>query len=281
MIELQNKKIPDSSCLTKAQRWQIADWMAEARLPQINAGLMPVKPRRSFYGTYIKRVIDIAVSLAALLVTLPINLILGLVTYFDVGRPVLFAQERMGKDGKVFLLVKFRNMTNETDETGELLPPAQRVTGWGRFVRKTSLDELLNFWSVLKGDMSLIGPRPLPPEYTHRYHARHKMRLAVRPGLECPPHEPTSHVRTWHEQFENDVWYVENLSFRTDCRMLLNLVRFALHPKNTADRASAGRKGTFMGYDTEGRAVNTEAIPTEYLERIFAASEPDASKGYR
>ena len=165
------------------------------------------------------------------------------------------------------MLIKFRNMRNTTDEKGELLPPAQRVTKFGKFVRKTSLDELLNFWSILKGDMSLIGPRPLVPEYTHRYNKRHKQRLAVRPGLECPPRELNNRVWTWQEQFENDVWYVENVSFLTDCKMIVNLIRFALDRKSANARAMAER-GTFMGYDLDGIAINLDGVPQEYIDNV-------------
>ena len=202
--------------LTKAQRWALADRLAAERLPRINAHSEPVRPSETIYARYVKRLVDILLSGIALIVTLPLNLIIGIVTVFDVGFPIFFKQERIGRDGKPFTIIKFRNMRNTCDERGELLPPDQRVTTFGRFVRKTSLDELLNFWSIFKGDMSIIGPRPLVPEYTHRYSDRHRMRLAVRPGLECPPRMIGHHVWTWQEQFENDVWYVENVSFKTD-----------------------------------------------------------------
>ncbi|MCD8354641.1 MAG: sugar transferase [Clostridiales bacterium] len=259
----------DRAELTKAMRWQIADWLAEERLPEINAKLEKVHPRQGIYSKYIKRLIDIIVSLLAVIVTLPINFVIGIVTFFDVGRPLFFLQERTGRNGKPFKIVKFRNMTNEVDEKGELLPPGQRVTKWGRFVRKTSLDELLNFWSVLKGDMSLIGPRPLPPEYLGRYNARHKARLSVRPGLECPPHEAIDHVWTWQEKLDNDVWYIEHVSFLTDCKMMVRLVQFALNRKNASARANV-KIGTFMGYDTCGRVINLDGVEQKYIDRAFA-----------
>ena len=208
------------------------------------------------------------VSGVALVLTLPINLVAAVMTLKDVGRPIFFKQDRVGKDGRLFKLVKFRNMTNERDERGELLPPSQRVTRFGRFMRKTSLDELLNFWSVFKGEMSLIGPRPLVPEYMGRYSKRHKMRLAVRPGLECPPREFTDHAWTWQEQFENDIWYVEHVSFRNDCKMMLNLVRFALDRKNSNVRASAER-GVFVGYDTRGNAISLDELDQSYIDSFM------------
>ena len=255
--------------LTKNQRWQVADMLAADRLDMINKTCELVQVKRTIYTRFIKRTIDIVVSLIALIVTLPINLVIAVVTFFDVGRPIFFVQERVGKDGKIFHIIKFRNMRNTRDEKGELLPAKQRVTKFGRFVRKTSLDELMNFWSILKGDMSLIGPRPLVPEYSHRFNARHRQRLAVRPGLECPPHQLNGRVWTWHEQFENDVWYVENVSFLTDCRMIINLIRFALDRKSTEARATATR-GIFMGYDLQGMAISLEDVPEEYFTRVDA-----------
>lgn len=257
------------SDLTKAQRWQLADYLAEQRLPEINQKCREVKPANNFYSRYIKRLFDIVIALLVLLVSLPVNLVIFIITAVTLGRPIFFRQERIGKDAKPFMIMKFRNMTNETDERGELLPPAQRVTKCGKFLRKTSLDELLNFWSILKGDMSLIGPRPLVPEYTHRYNNFHKMRLAVRPGLECPPRKQLDHVWTWQEQFDNDVWYVENVSFLTDCKMLLNLVRFALDRKSTQARANVNERGTFFGYDENGNVINLNGVPQEIVDQIF------------
>ena len=258
--------------LTKAMRWKIADWLAEERLDDINAALEDVKVPDTFYVKYGKRMLDFVLALAAFTVTLPINAVIGIVTCFDVGFPIFFKQTRIGKNGKPFQIVKFRNMRNTVDERGELLPPQQRVTRWGRFVRKTSLDELLNFWSILKGDMSIIGPRPLPPEYTHRYNKRHRARLAVRPGLECPPRKPMDHVWTWQEHLDNDVWYVEHISLKTDLMMCFRLVQFALNRKSTAVR-STGNIGTFMGYDLQGKAINVNQTPQKYIERAFQEVE--------
>lgn len=255
----------ERSELTKAMRWHIADRLAQDRLDTINKLHAEVKPRNTFYTRVVKRTLDIIVSGLALLVTFPINLVIGACTYFDVGRPVLFQQERLGKDGRVFKLTKFRNMRDTVDERGELLPSSQRVTEFGKFVRKTSLDELLNFWSIFKGDMSLIGPRPLVPEYEGRYSKRHLARLAVRPGLECPPREDLDHVWTWQEQFENDVWYVEHVSFLTDCHMFWQLVKFTLNRKSAVARATS-KRGTFMGYTMDGQAIDMDGVPQSYID---------------
>lgn len=250
--------------LSKAQRADIARRLAEERLEIVNQRCAPVHPRKSIYTQYVKRLIDIVVAACALILTLPINLVIGVITFIDVGRPIFFIQERIGKDGKVFKLVKFRNMTNETDINGELLPAAQRVTKFGRFVRKTSLDELLNFWSILKGDMSLIGPRPLVLPYAERFSDRHAQRTAVCPGLECPPRERGVGIRSWHDQFENDIWYVENISFLTDCKMIFSLLRFTLDQKNSASRAEV--RSTFIGYNLDGLAISFEDVAQDYVD---------------
>lgn len=263
----------DRSELTRQMRWDIADRLAEDRLPLVNSLGEKIACRDTIYTRYIKRMIDIVIAIIALIITLPINLIIGIITFFDVGRPIFFKQQRAGKNGKIFYIIKFRNMKNMRDSRGELLPPEQRVTKFGRFVRKTSLDELFNFWSILKGDMSLIGPRPLVPEYIHRYSDRHKMRLAILPGLECPPRNLSDKVWTWQEQFENDVWYVEHVSFKVDCLMVIRLIQFAFNRKNSNARVAAGR-GTFMGYDLKGNAINLEDVPQEYIDK-YGKNEVD------
>lgn len=252
--------------LTKAQRWFIANELARDRLPAIDEKQQQVEAKKTFYARFGKRALDIVISGCALVITLPINLIIGCITFFDVGRPLFFTQKRTGRDGRPFVIVKFRNMKNTVDERGELLPASQRVTRFGKFVRGTSLDELLNFWSIFKGDMSIIGPRPLPPEYASRYSKRHRGRLSVRPGLECPPRF-FNRPWTWQEQFENDVWYVENVSFRVDCMMIGNLMKYALSPKSAAQRSTAQR-GIFMGYDLNGCAITLEQVPQDYIDRV-------------
>ena len=151
----------DISQLFHSQQEEIAGYIKRDNLETVNKNVVEIIPKETFYTKYGKRILDIIISLLAIIITLPINLTIAVVTYFDVGSPIIFSQERMGKDERIFVLYKFRNMTNGTDANGELLPAAQRVTKWGKFVRKTSLDELLNFVSILKGDMSIIGPRPV------------------------------------------------------------------------------------------------------------------------
>ncbi|MBO5576275.1 MAG: sugar transferase [Ruminococcus sp.] len=253
--------------LTKDMRWHIADRLAEERLDKVNQIVKEAHPRNTIYSRYIKRGLDIIFASIALILTLPINFVMLIITFFDVGLPVFFHQDRLGKNGKLFRLTKFRNMRNTRDKRGELLPAEKRVTKFGKFARKMSLDELLNFWSILKGDMSIIGPRPLVPEYKHRYNKRHYQRMAVRPGLECPPRNLSDHVWTWQEQFENDIWYVEHISFITDCKMAINLVRFALDRKSAKARANV-KRGTFCGYDLNGKAITYENLNEEKIDEL-------------
>lgn len=246
---------------------QIAKYYADDTLDEINAHVEPVKVKDTFYTKYIKRLIDIVLSFIAVVVTLPINAIIGLITVFDVGAPVMFLQKRLGKDCKAFTLFKYRSMNEKKNKYGILLPPEERVTKFGKIIRKTSLDELFNFWSVLKGDMSLIGPRPLRVEYGYRYNKRHICRQYVRPGLECPSISGENNSRTWQGQFENDVWYAENVSFITDCKMFFSLFKMVFNRKQNGSRGSAERTA-FMGYDKNGVAITIEGIPQEYIDRV-------------
>lgn len=246
----------------------VAQLLKEDNWEYVNSFSAKVYPRNSMYTKYVKRTLDIVISFSALLITAPINLLIAGITYLDVGRPIFFRQKRPGKDGKLFTIVKFRNMTNEMDEHGDLLPASKRVTKWGKFVRKTSLDELLNFWSILKGDMSLIGPRPLDCVYLDRYSIRHKMRNSVLPGLECPLLNTLDHKISWYEQFENDVFYVENICFSLDMKMLFHLVKMVFNRRSYSMRGEAMRGG-FMGYDRDGNTVNAQKVPKEYVERAL------------
>lgn len=240
----------------------------EDTLRYVNMHSDAVVPRTSFYTRYGKRSIDIVLASLALIITLPVNLLLAVCTLFDVGRPIIFRQSRVGLNGNVFKIMKFRNMTNETDENGQLLPPSQRVTKFGRFVRKTSLDELLNFWSVLKGDMSLIGPRPLLLDYINVYSDRHRMRHAVRPGLECPIILESTDRSTWAGQFENDVYYVEHVSLLLDIKMAFALARMVFDRNGTAARGNA-MKGSFMGYNRDGSSIDSHNVPIRYFDEAL------------
>ena len=224
------------------------------------------------YAKYIKRGIDIAVSCCMLLLTAPINLVLALLTYKDVGSPIFFSQDRIWKSGVVFKLVKFSNMTNVVDDQGCLLPPEELVTIFGKIMRASSLDELFNFWSILKGDMSLIGPRPLLPEYQGLWSDDHLTRLKVRPGLECPNIEGNVFDCSWEEQFNNDSWYAQNVSFVVDARLFIRLVAAVFDKQRTKARGSDDR-GYFIGY-WDGVAVNEHDFPNwRECRPLFPARE--------
>lgn len=267
------------SLLTRAMRMEMADYIRRDTLDIVNAKCVEAKPRDTFYVRYGKRALDIVLGGAVFVVTLPINVVIGICTFFDVGVPIFFKMERPGKDGEPFTLVKFRNMRDERDKNGDLLLGNQRVTKFGKVMRRTSLDELLNFWSILKGDMSIIGPRPLTLGYVQRYNKRHKARLAVKPGLECPILGTGPRSYTWDEQFENDVWYVENVSLSTDIKMCLGIVKLALSRDATKSRSGATKRG-FMGYDENGRTISLDAVPERYIDEALVnhTSEIDSSK---
>ncbi len=246
---------------------EVQEGMKAKNLAHVNEMSAPVHPKVSWYSKHGKRVVDLCVGIPAFIISLPVNLIIGLVTFFDVGRPIIFKQTRTGKDGKPFTLYKFRNMRNTTDENGNLLPPSQRVTKWGKFVRKTSLDELLNFYSIVKGDMSVIGPRPLPTSFDPYYSERHKMKFCVRPGLECPTLHDDGSIRHYDKQLENDIWYVENISFWIDIRLFFRLFQMVFNRKQRKYHANVDG-GDFVGYDDSGNAVNYRtALEEKLLER--------------
>ncbi len=171
-----------------------------------------------------KRLLDILVSSIALAMLGPPMAVLALIVAFRLGRPVLFRQERPGMNGRIFEMVKFRTMTDERDVDGRLLPDAQRLTPFGRWLRSTSLDELPELWNVLKGDMSLVGPRPLLVQYLPLYSERQSKRHAVRPGLTGWAQINGRNALSWPEKFEMDVWYVENRTFWLDLKILFRTV---------------------------------------------------------
>ena len=251
------EQIVGNKSLVSNEEEAAAQYLREKNLERKNENSSVVHPRDTFYTRYGKRILDILISLPVFVILLPLNLIFGVCTFIDVGSPVFYNQTRVGKDGKHFLLVKFRNMNNKTDEKGNLLPPSQRVTKFGKFMRKLSLDELLNFWSVLKGDMSIIGPRPQPVFIYERMCDRHKMRTAVRPGLECPRviHVPGEEICKFQQTFENDVWYVENVSFLQDIRMCFLLVKMVFSMGKRGSQATGKGISYFVGYTKDGIAI--------------------------
>ncbi|WP_100644223.1 sugar transferase [Alteromonas facilis] len=167
-----------------------------------------------------KRLFDFCVALMIVVCAWPIILLVAVLVALKLGRPVLFSQDRPGLHGQVFKMYKFRSMTDARDEKGELLPDAIRLTPFGRLLRSTSLDELPGLWNVLKGDMSLVGPRPLLVEYLPLYSERQSRRHDVRPGITGWAQVNGRNAISWQEKFELDVWYVENRSFWLDIKIL-------------------------------------------------------------
>lgn len=235
-----------------------ADYLRNLYLKQTNEMAAPVHPKKSMYTRVGKRCLDILISLPAFVIFLPFNIIFGICTFFDVGRPIFFRQTRMGMGERPFTMVKFRNMNEKKDKDGNLLPPSQRITKFGKLMRKLSLDELLNFWSVLKGDMSIIGPRPQPMFIHERMSDRHKKRTAVRPGLECPRmiHVPEEDTFKYNRTFENDIWYVENVSFLLDVKMILALIKMVFSFDKREKQAQGKGITYFIGYNEKGQAMS-------------------------
>ncbi len=172
-------------------------------------------------GLAAKRALDIVLALTGLLLAAPILLGIAVAVRARLGKPVLFRQLRPGRGGQPFALLKFRTMTDTRDEAGELLPDEQRLTPLGQFLRRTSLDELPELINVLRGEMSLVGPRPLLMEYLPHYTAEQARRHEVRPGLTGWAAIHGRNATTWPERLERDVWYVDHRSFALDCKILL------------------------------------------------------------
>ena len=173
------------------------------------------------YKSFFKRIIDFTIVLLVLLLIWPILLCITIWLHFaNKGAGAFFTQERPGKDGKIFKVIKFKTMTDERDADGNLLPDAVRLTKVGKFVRSTSIDELPQLINVLKGDMSIIGPRPLLPQYLHLYSLEQARRHEVRPGITGWAQCHGRNAISWTEKFKLDVWYVDNISFLTDVKVV-------------------------------------------------------------
>ena len=187
---------------------------------------MAKKHSSSFYASFVKRFFDIVLSGSALLVLWPLLLIVAVLVRIKLGGPVLFCQERPGKNGKIFKLYKFRTMLNAVDpKTGEALPDEERMTDFGRLLRKTSLDELPELVNIFKGDMSIVGPRPLLVKYLPLYNEEQSQRHNVRPGLTGWAQVHGRNLLSWEERFKYDVWYVNNVSFLIDVKTVFLTVK--------------------------------------------------------
>lgn len=198
------------------------------------------------YAKYFKRIIDFCLSLIGLVVLSPVLLILIIFgAIFMRGNP-FFTQERPGKDEKIFKLIKFRTMDNRKDKDGNLLPDEVRLNKYGRFLRSTSLDELPELINIVKGDMAIVGPRPLLVQYLNRYNEEQKHRHDVRPGLTGYAQAHGRNALSWEDKFVMDVWYTKNVSFLGDVKILIDTVMVVLNRSGVSSDTSATME-EFMG----------------------------------
>jgi len=202
-----------------------------------------------------KRLFDIIVALLALVALAPVLLVVAVVVRVGLGSPVLFRQRRPGWKGRIFELVKFRTMTGARGPDGALLPDVQRLTRLGRWLRATSLDELPELWNVLKGDMSLVGPRPLLVQYLDRYTPEQARRHEVRPGLTGWAQVHGRNDQSWEERFALDVWYVDNRSFWLDLKILAMTVWKVLAREGISEKGAATKVEFRGSADGGGRGI--------------------------
>lgn len=198
------------------------------------------------YAKYFKRPMDFILALVALIVLSPILLITAILVKIKLGSPVIFKQARPGLNEKIFQLYKFRTMTNEKDASGNLLPDDQRLTKFGKFLRSTSLDELPELINIIKGDMSIVGPRPLLVRYLPRYNKHQARRHEVRPGFTGLAQVNGRNAISWQEKFNYDVKYVDNISFIGDIKIILKTVKTVLCKEGITSETSVTME-EFMG----------------------------------
>ena len=202
----------------------------------------------TMYKHFFKRAFDFSIVLVALLVLWPFLLIIGIIlSIANKGAGVFFLQERPGKDGKIFKVIKFKSMTDERDSNGVLLPNDQRITRIGKFIRKYSIDELPQLFNVLKGDMALIGPRPLMPRYLALYSPEQMRRHEVRPGITGWAQVNGRNTITWTEKFKLDVWYVDHCSLPLDVKILFMTAKNVASGKDTKYGGNSDNSEGFNG----------------------------------
>lgn len=191
------------------------------------------------YEAYVKRLLDLVLSAVALLLLSPVILVVAILVRCNLGAPVIFCQERPGKDEEIFKLYKFRSMTDACDAYGQLLPDELRLTRFGRFLRSTSLDELPELWNIFKGDMSIVGPRPLLVKYLPLYNEEQRHRHDVTPGLTGWAQVHGRNLCSWEEKFDYDIWYVDHVSFILDLQIIFLTVKSVLKREGISSEDSA------------------------------------------
>lgn len=194
--------------------------------------------RHSFYAKYVKRILDILISFLGLLLLSWLMLILWILVRIKLGKPAIYKQERPGYKEKIFCLYKFRTMTDEIDESGNLLPDEKRLTKFGERLRSSSLDELPQLLNILKGDMSVVGPRPLLVSYLEKYTSEQHRRHDVRPGLFGLAGVNGRNAQSWERKFEYDIIYVDNISFKMDMHIFIKCVKTVLKQEGISEEGS-------------------------------------------
>lgn len=204
------------------------------------------------YRKYVKRFLDIILAIIAIVITLPIFLLTGILVLIFLGKPAIFRQKRPGKDEKIFTMYKFRTMTKGKNRNGEMLPDELRLTKFGKFLRKTSLDEIPEFINILKGDMSFVGPRPLLIEYLPYYTKEEHHRHDVRPGLTGLAQVSGRNLLNWNDRFKKDIEYVYNLSFLFDLKIAFKTIYKVIKREGINDQNSA----TMTSLASERKIIN-------------------------
>ncbi len=214
------------------------------------------------YKKYIKRFLDFILSLISFIILSPIMLILYIIVRTKLGKPVIFKQQRPGKNEKIFTLYKFRTMTDEKDKNGKLLPDEIRLTKFGKFLRSTSLDELPELINIIKGDMAIVGPRPLLVEYLKLYSTEQKHRHDVRPGLTGLAQISGRNSITWEEKFKQDIEYINNLTFINDVKIILKTIDKVLRKEGISQNGEATME-MFKGTEAKEEVTNNIRIKIE------------------
>ena len=209
-------------------------------------------PKGGIYRRFVKRPMDFLLSLIAIIILSPILIVVALLVRTKLGSPILFKQQRPGLNEKIFMMYKFRTMTDERDKNGELLPDQIRLTKFGKFLRSTSLDELPELFNILKGDMSIIGPRPLLVQYLPLYNNHQKKRHEVRPGLSGLAQISGRNAISWEEKFNLDIEYVDRVGFLIDWKIILLTIK-KVFVREGINSETAATMEPFKGTKKEGR----------------------------
>lgn len=218
--------------------------------------------KKNFYARYIKRLLDVILSGIGLIIISPLMLIIAILVRVKLGTPVIFKQERPGKNEKIFAMYKFRTMTSEVDENGELLPDEVRLTKFGKLLRSTSLDELPELWNILKGDMSIIGPRPLLVRDMVFMNDEQRTRHSLRPGLSGLAQVNGRNMISWEKKLSFDVEYISNITFKKDLSLILQTF------KKVFQRADITREGTESDMDFGDYLLHNGKISLEEYDRM-------------